>query len=244
LRNAFRPAAKKMYSTIKISKVSETIRVLENRIKERFPSSSLQQVCRDLIEFADEIDSHINKIRKRNPAIRIPAYLLIIMLLALLVIPFFGLKISTKSMQFFDYIQILEAAINDVVLLGIGIIFLFSIEKRIIRKKILIRLNKLRSIAHIIDMHHLTKDPTVLITTSLKKTRSSPERTMTYDEINRYLDYCSEMLSLVGKLAAVYAQYTTDDVVLSAVSELENVTTSLSNTVWQKIIILGDYKQK
>jgi hypothetical protein len=54
----------------------------------------------------------------------------------------------------------------------------------------------------------------------------------------RYLDYCSEMLSLTGKIAALYAQNFRDAVVLSAVNELENLTTGLSRKIWQKIMIV------
>jgi len=40
---------------------------------------------------------------------------------------------------------------------------------------------------------------------------------MTPFELGRYLDYCSEMLSLTGKVAALYAQDLDDPVVVEAV---------------------------
>lgn len=46
------------------------------------------------------------------------------------------------------------------------------------------------------------------------------------------------MLSLTGKLAALYAQESTDGTILDAVREIENLTSSLSNKIWQKIMIL------
>ena len=54
-----------------------------------------------------------------------------------------------------------------------------------------------------------------------------------------YLDYCSEMLSLIGKLAAQYVQKFDDPVVLAAVNEVEAPTTGLSGKIWQKIMILN-----
>ena len=57
-------------------------------------------------------------------------------------------------------------------------------------------------------------------------------------ELTRYLDYCSEMLSLTSKLAAVYAQNLPDSVVIDAVNEIESLTTNLSQKIWQKITIL------
>ena len=55
----------------------------------------------------------------------------------------------------------------------------------------------------------------------------------------RYLDYCSEMLSLTGKLAALYMQNMRDPIVIESVNEIEDLTTSLSRKIWQKIMILN-----
>jgi hypothetical protein len=57
-------------------------------------------------------------------------------------------------------------------------------------------------------------------------------------EVSRYLDYCSEMLSLTGKIAALYIQEFDDDVALAAVNEVENLTTGLSRKIWQKLMIV------
>ena len=57
-------------------------------------------------------------------------------------------------------------------------------------------------------------------------------------ELSRYLDYCSEALSLTGKLAALYIQDSSDGVALQAVNEIEDLTTGLSRKIWQKLMIL------
>jgi hypothetical protein len=54
----------------------------------------------------------------------------------------------------------------------------------------------------------------------------------------RHLDYCSEMLSLCAKTAALYPQATKDSLVDSVVSELEQLTANLSGKIWQKITIV------
>jgi hypothetical protein len=61
---------------------------------------------------------------------------------------------------------------------------------------------------------------------------------MTPFQLGRYLDYCSELLALTGKVAALYAERMPDPVVVDAVSDLERLTTGLSQKVWQKISIL------
>jgi hypothetical protein len=86
-------------------------------------------------------------------------------------------------------------------------------------------------------MHQLTKDPEHVISPE-RTTASSPQRTLTRFELVRYLDYCSELLSLSSKLAALHVQYVNDPVVLDAVNDIEVLASDLSNKIWQKIMIL------
>ena len=55
------------------------------------------------------------------------------------------------------------------------------------------------------------------------------------DQVERYLDYCSEMLSLVGKTAALCAEESRDSLILETVSTIETLTVGLSRKIWQKI---------
>jgi hypothetical protein len=50
-----------------------------------------------------------------------------------------------------------------------------------------------------------------------------------------YLDYCSELLSLVSKTAAVYAERSTDPAVLATISDIENLTNGMARKIWQKL---------
>lgn len=61
---------------------------------------------------------------------------------------------------------------------------------------------------------------------------------MTRFELARYLDYCSELLSLTSKLAVLYVQRLDDPAVLAAVNDVQALTGGLANKIWQKIVIL------
>jgi len=65
-----------------------------------------------------------------------------------------------------------------------------------------------------------------------------PDRPLSQAQLARYLDYCSELLALISKLAALLAQRQQDVVVLSAVNDIEALTSGLSRKIWQKITIL------
>ena len=96
-------------------------------------------------------------------------------------------------------------------------------------------MHELRALAHIIDMHQLTKDPESSFapqqTTVLK-------RSMTAFELNRYLDYCSEALALISKIAALYVQGFADPVLLDAVDDMEDLTAGFSRKIGQKLTML------
>ena len=46
------------------------------------------------------------------------------------------------------------------------------------------------------------------------------------------------MLSLTGKVAALYVQDFEDGVALQAVNEIEDLTTGLSRKIWQKLTVV------
>ena len=139
----------------------------------------------------------------------------------------------TASDSVFTLLQGIEAAANLVVLVGAGVFFLVTLEERLRRRR---ALNELRSIVHVIDMHQLTKDPSAASVGG--GTLSSPPRSLTRFELTRYLDYCSEMVSLTSKVAVLFAQAFPDATVTDAVSDIERVAVGLSQKIWQKIVIL------
>jgi hypothetical protein len=145
--------------------------------------------------------------------------------------------VSTNVGGISDLLQALEAGVNVIILLVLGILFLVSLESHLKRHRALASLHRVRSFVHIVDMHQLTKDPEHLLTPDMA-TAASPARELDRFELARYLNYCSELLSLASKLAALHAQYRTDPAILEAVNDLETLVASLSNKIWQKITIL------
>lgn len=227
------------FSNLQPEKILATITQLSRRICERFPESSLAQLCEELRGVSLDASARAEQIRKPIVALRIASGLLV----ALIVIGIFAtvLSLDTKnsSPSLPEFIQLLEAGINDIVLIGAGIFFLFTLETRIKRNRALDAIHELRSLAHIIDMHQLTKDMS-----RMEYTKSSPLRPMSPAELERYLDYCSEMLSLVGKVAALYIQHFNETVAIAAVTEVENLTTGLSRKIWQKITLIENHSER
>ncbi len=146
------------------------------------------------------------------------------------------------SITAFVWLPVVESLINDLVFAGIAIWFLLSLADRVVRNDLLRRLHRLRSLAHIIDMHQMSKDPAALLPDTVPGAVDTAEvvspRTLSVRDYALYLDYCSELLSLAGKAAALCAEESTDALVLDTVSEIENLTTGMSRKIWQKISLL------
>jgi hypothetical protein len=226
-----------VYRKLDPSRIIETSRVLRSRVEERFPSSSLARVAGELFEVTQEAATLSAWLARPNYRLRGVVAAVIALLVGLLVTGVVQFRGDLGTRNFGELVQVLEAFVNDLVFVGVAIYFLWNVEVRGKRKRALEALHVLRSIAHIIDMHQLTKDPERLIARGLD-TASSPERTMTPFELTRYLDYSSEMLAIISKVAALYVQELPDPVTVDAASAVEDLAGGLSRTIWQKIVIL------
>ncbi len=233
-----------MYRTLDTEKTIATLKTLANRIDERFPDSGLRKVCHELVSLAAETRGRIEWMSRPNAVIRVCIFLMLVLsgLAAWYTVDHIRVRETTFDID--DFITMFEAGCNALVVLGAALFFLLTVESRIKRQRALAALHELRAMSHVIDMHQLTKDPSQVLSHAGPRTRSSPQRSLTAFQLTRYLDYCSEMLSLLGKLAALYAQRNPDQVVLQAVNDIEALTDGLSRKIWQKIMILDDDLQR
>ena len=223
------------YRALDPAKINKTLDVLHQRISERFPDSGLGGVCGELIVIARATEWRARVVGRPQIFLRFLIYSSIACGVGGLIYVGSLVRLRVGDADVINLFQGIEAAMNIVVLAGAALFFLVNIENRLKRHRALTGLHELRSIAHVIDMHQLTKDPGVGRGPS---TASSPKRDLTPFELTRYLDYCGELLALTGKLAALYAQNLPDAVIVDAVNEIEALTGSLGIKIWQKIAIL------
>jgi len=233
------------------AKILATSGLLRDRISERFPESGLLDVCKMLVTLADRARATSEDIRRPQVPIRIASVVVIsVMLCAIIATAVIALKTGSASghTSLGDLVQVAEAAVNDLVLLGVAIYFLASFERRVKRARVVRALHDLRRLAHLVDVHQLTKTPYRVAENSPKEgddaseeqaTESSPRRHLTRFEMSRYLDYCSEMLSLTGKISALYGDGFGDADALEAVNDVESLTIGLQRKIWQKMMLLS-----
>jgi len=226
------------YRSLDASGIISAVTLLHKRICRKFPDSGLSKVSRELLTISQDAVERAAATERPHVPLRIGTWALLLLTAGCIVWLIIGMKLSTSVTSLLDLLQGLESSINVVLLAAAGIWSLVSLEARIKRTAALRMLHELRVLAHLVDMHQLTKDPKCLFTDEIEIPR--PGTPLTTPELAQYLDYCNDMLSLTGKIAALYAQYFDDRVVLQAIDEVENLTTSLSRKIWQKIMILHE----
>ncbi len=226
-----------MYRSLNPEKIIETTDDLQRRIEERFPGSGLSRVAAEVRLVAERSATMANWLARPHLAIRVAVGVCIVVILFAVwgAIASLDLKMAVPGLT--ELVQAVESLINDVVFIALAIFFLLSWERRIKRARALKAIHELRSLAHVVDMHQLPKDPEKYFS-PLEESTARPKRRMSLFELTRYLDYCSELLSIISKLAALCVQRFDDPVTLASVNEVENLTSGLARKIWQKIIIL------
>jgi hypothetical protein len=226
------------YRSLNADHIVKTLRRLKDRIDERFPGRGLGAVAGELLVIAEQDSARARRITRPYLWVRGGVAAFFIAGIAVQAFIFRSVRLRFGvELDALELFQGIEAALNTLILMGVGVFFLTTVEERMKRRSALKDLHELRSIAHVIDMHQLTKDPTSILNRG-DRTKASPTRDMSEFELTRYLDYCAEMLSLTGKLSALYAQNTRDGVVIQAVNEIETLTASFAGKIWQKIVII------
>jgi hypothetical protein len=232
-----------MYTTLDPSKIIDTLARLEARVSERFAESGLSKVAAQLTALARISAARAHELSRPNMVLRGAIATLIIAGIAAQIAAARFLHVRPTDLDAPGLVQGLEAAVNLLLLFGGAVWFLLSVETRWKRSRALAALHELRSLAHVIDMHQLTKDPTTLLAAP-SPTASSPKREMNEFQLTRYLEYCAEMLALLGKLAALYGENMRDGVVVDAVNDIENLAANLGRKIWQKIMIIGQLREQ
>lgn len=221
--------------------IQKTCKELGVRIKERFPNARLNDTCAALISISDEITKTNTWIRRPNYLIRTGSWICVALVLVMIIPAYCRLQVTTANVNIADFLQMLDSSFNVIVLAGATVIFLQAFENKLKRKRVITAINRLKCITHIVDAHQLKKDPR---STTEFRTASSPVRSLSDYELCRYLDYCSEILSLINMIAFLYVQNFEDPVAQESVNDLGELTNGLSQRIWQKIIIVDQSSRR
>lgn len=218
-----------------------TLELLAERIESRFPHRGLTRVARETRLAAGEAVGLAKTIQQPIIPLRVMSGVLITAMVV--IVGKLALNLRINPTGGWEMLEGIDSAISATVYLGVAVVFLITLESRLKRRRSLRALQELRALAHVIDMHQLSKDPEW----SLHRESSPLDDEQNHLEpylLGRYLDYCVDLLALIGKVAALYAQNNADGVVLQAVEEVENLTATLATKIWQKIMVLDQIERQ
>ncbi len=222
-----------MYLRLDDQGITATCARLHARIGTRFASSGLSKVSAELVELSRHSKERADAIRAPSTTLRVSVYLGSAALLVISGIVLVRYRPDFSEFTFAQFVEILDALINIAVLIGGAVFSLVTVENRLQRSRALKALHELRAMAHVIDMHQLSKQPDQTGEVTHPDVVALPPQDLT-----AYLSWCTELLSLIGKLGAYYVQDFDDEVSLDEANELEDLTTGLAQKIWQKIMIV------
>lgn len=226
------------YQRLDHAAVEASTEALQERIRARFPDRGLWEVCAELTALVREVSTDSGISRRRVRLARVLSRLAIVVIIVFIVVALslaaVDILSSPEDLSPIDWLPLLETMINDAVFAGLAVFFLLAVPERMERARVLRLLHRLRSLAHVIDMHQLTKVPERVE----KGSKENGGIDLTRGQLTQYLDYCTEMLSLVGKTAALFAEDTTDGDIVDAVEGIETLTSDMARKVWQKITVI------
>jgi hypothetical protein len=220
---------------IEAARLRETTAWLEKRILATFPGRALGNLAFDLGDLVGDVEADCGRLAKPNWPLRILAASAILLLFLLLCASFSALPLKPADATWIDLLQGIEAALNELVMAGLVILFLASLENRRKRGQALAGLRDLRGMAHVIELHQMTKDPEI----ALARAEESEVVQLGPRELALYLSFCADLLSIVGKTAALYGQVLDDSVVLATVDEVEGVSARAAGKIWQKLALIS-----
>jgi hypothetical protein len=226
--------------------VGMTARKLVGRIDERFSDCELKRL-------AQKVEKTVANSRRRLRGpyalgflVRLVVWPCVFAALGAVGYGIYCLDLKVQVNNGGEFVQGLDSALQVMIMLAAGTWFFLTLGNRLVRNRLLKAVQELRAQVHMIDLLQLDKDPDRLFRKEGENTATSPQlgKVSTPFLLSRYLDYCSELLSLISKVAALYSEQVKDPVVLAELSEIEKLTNQYRLTIGTKMASISNLSAK
>src|SRR5882672_525269 len=177
-----------MYRSLNADLIVQTCRATHGRIAEQFANSGLSKVAAEILTVSESAAGLSAWLARPHLPLRALAGLGIATIIIISVA--MSVKVQMTFSSIGEFLQGLDAAINEMVFIGVAAFFFVTLETRLKRRRALNAIRELRALAHIIDMHQLTKDPERISGTPTAA--EAARRPQNPAELMRYLDHCGD----------------------------------------------------
>ena len=123
--------------TLRTDAIVEAIARLGQRIDERFPDSGLGEVAAELLTVSREVQQRAAEFSRPNRGLRIATTVAAGALLAALVAGIVSTRVQDEPFMLSQLVQVTEAGINVLVVVGGAALFLVTAEARVRRRRAL-----------------------------------------------------------------------------------------------------------
>jgi hypothetical protein len=213
---------------------------LSKRINERFskaPHDQLYKLSQTVVGYIENAEAMNAWLRRPILWARALPYLAVLAAFAAMhfVLRQSGLDFVPKTG--FEAIQFIESSVNDIIFLGFIVYFLAQVEPKIRRKRAFRAFDELRATIHYIEMSQVDKDPGK-VAIPIKSMPNSSKTELNPAEMNRFLSYCSGLITLVGKASLLYAKDIDDPAIVDRSEGIESLAAAVTHKLWAKLTIL------
>lgn len=206
-------------------RIINTAEKLAINVENALPNTTLAGLAKDLAQTARETDQLVKQAARPIYTIRLLSLLAVAIGIAA---PLYLLGLLHVKWEFETVTDLFEAAdagFNLILLLAGALWFLFTLESRIKRNRVLESISELREFTHVIDITQLYYTPDIYVSDA----EDSPSR---FD--HTYLFFCTQMLGVITNLAALYTRGASSDSIWRAASEVETLANSIATKLVSK----------
>jgi hypothetical protein len=230
------------HPSLKHQVIVDRIRILSFRIHDRFPKSSLKEHSFNFVQFSKDFKVKIDNSKKWSKMFLIwQGALILITVVCSAVLMVHLIEVLPDSKL--ETLPILNAFFNMSFIFFSCFYFLFTVDRWYSRKRISELLIELKNYIHVADMHQINKDPNHFHDEYISA-ENSPTKSLTKFELQRYLDYTHEFISLSSKLSClILDKFHDDQEIISSVNEVDLLCNGISSKIWQKIIVLNSIEE-
>ena len=210
------------------ARIIETAEKLARSIGASLPGSVLAGLAVELVRIARDTDRQVRQARRPILVIRIASVTAIGC--GLLGIGFLLNRIHFRwefGSTFTELFEVTGAAVNFLVMLSGALWFLVTFENRVKCNRALASIQELREFIHVVDATQLYYTPDMY-----DEGGSSANKLRRFD--HTYLLYCSQILGLVGNLAALHTRGAAGDSIMRASADVEMFATALTGKLYNK----------
>ncbi|MCB0353296.1 MAG: hypothetical protein KDD64_07225 [Bdellovibrionales bacterium] len=223
-----------------VGQILPRVERLKKRVEARF---SDRNICDRMADLHGLTIRAKKKVKRAGRPIYLLRFFALLFSLALFGALGWGFYVATPASEptQLEFFGLIDAIGSGLISLVVVLAFVFSLERKVRRGRIIEELERLLSLVLVIDAGQQEKEPLKVLDPEYKHSLGeTDEKPLTATELARYLEYSSEMASAVKALSFCYLAAYSDEQVQRTSSLIADAANSVVSMTMEKRQILAD----